>query len=82
MRVVEDNCVGCPSELGCLGSACPYKNMHIDYCDECGDDNAEYRVDGKDLCEACMDELLFDAFHDLTTKEKARLLNIDFDYIY
>ena len=81
-RVIEDNCVGCPAELGCLGDVCPYKHMHVDYCDECGDDCAEYRIDGKDLCEECAKELLLDMFNDLTIKDMAEVLEADFEYIY
>lgn len=34
---IEDGCVGCPEELGCLGDACPNKNIIESECDECGD---------------------------------------------
>ena len=32
----EDECVGCPPELGCDGDQCPYKNVPRSYGDECG----------------------------------------------
>ena len=36
----EDECVGCPKELGCMGNACPNRNVpHYD-CDECGEELA------------------------------------------
>ena len=53
MRKYENHCVDCPREMGCLGSSCPYVNVPVDYCDECGSDNAEYVIDGDDLCEDC-----------------------------
>lgn len=30
-----DECVGCPPEKGCLGSACPNRNVPRWFCDEC-----------------------------------------------
>lgn len=35
MRKIEDECVGCPPEMGCLGSGCPNRNVHRYYCDKC-----------------------------------------------
>ena len=32
----EDNCVGCPPEMGCLGSACSNRNVPVFVCDDCG----------------------------------------------
>lgn len=34
----EDECVGCPPELGCLGESCPYKRVPHMYCDRCGEE--------------------------------------------
>lgn len=82
MRVIEDNCVGCPEELGCLGEACPYRHMHIDYCDICGDDLAECKIDNQDMCEECAKEYLLDVFNNLTIDEKADVLEVEFKYIY
>ena len=45
----EDECVGCPKEMGCLGNACPNRNVPHLYCDKCGDDCEE-------LCEDCLKE--------------------------
>lgn len=53
----EDECVGCPPEMGCLGNACPYKNVIHLACDECGDDvDALYysNLDDRQLCENCI----------------------------
>lgn len=50
----ENDCVGCPPEMGCLGNSCPNKNVARFYCDECGD-NADLReYDNKQLCEHCL----------------------------
>lgn len=57
----EDECVGCPSNMGCLGSSCP--NMHVPHfeCDECGEEfEAEelYDYEGVMLCKDCLLELM------------------------
>ena len=56
MVKIEDHCVGCPPEIGCLGSACPYRNVEVHYCDYCGDelDDEIYIVDGEEVCEDCL----------------------------
>lgn len=56
---IEDGCVGCPPEMGCLGSSCPNKNIRVYsyFCDKCGDEfDAEelYVVDGDDICAECL----------------------------
>ena len=56
----EDQCVGCPSEMGCMGSACPNRNVKVIYCDCCGDEidsDDGYEVDGEDLCESCLKDM-------------------------
>lgn len=55
MVTYEDECVGCPKEIGCLGYSCPNRNvMHL-YCDECNDDVEDlYDYNGKELCEECV----------------------------
>lgn len=65
MIVVENQCVGCPKELGCLGSSCPNLNVLTLYCDCCGQpiENFEdaFLVDEdseKIFCETCAWELL------------------------
>ena len=34
----EDECVGCPPEMGCLGSICPNRNVPHYFCDYCGEE--------------------------------------------
>lgn len=57
----KNECVGCPPEIGCIDSACPYKNVPVYYCDECGEEIIDapygqnyYTADGSDmLCKHC-----------------------------
>lgn len=58
-KIYENECVGCPDNLGCLGSECPKRNVPHYYCDgrDCGDelDASElYDFDGIMLCKACL----------------------------
>jgi len=82
MRKYENECVGCPTEMGCLGNSCPYINVSRDYCDSCGKEGATYRIDGEDYCEGCAKEYLQDVFDDLTITEKADALEVDISEIY
>lgn len=51
----ENQCVGCPPEMGCIGDSCPYANVPVYYCDECHDEvNELYDCDGDELCEDCL----------------------------
>lgn len=77
MEIIEDNCVGCPPELGCLGNSCPYRSVRVFICDTCQEENAEYKMDGSDFCESCANQYLNDLFNDLTVAEKAELLEIE-----
>ncbi len=81
MRKYENDCVGCPDGMGCLGSSCPYVNVPHDYCDTCGEDGAEYRIDGEDYCEDCAKKYLTDLFNDLCISEQAELLKVDLETI-
>ena len=49
----EDECVGCPKELGCMGSACPNRNVPHFYCDKCGEEVDEFYEDA--LCIDCVE---------------------------
>ena len=50
----ENECVGCPKEMGCLGSGCPYTHVPHLYCDKC-DAEVEtlYNTEEGQLCEDC-----------------------------
>ena len=55
MITYEDECVGCPTEIGCLGSACPNRNVPHLYCDKCKEDVEKlYKYDGEELCVECL----------------------------
>lgn len=60
MVTYEDECVGCPTELGCLGNACPKRHVPHLICDKCGEDERTlYMLDGRELCIDCVkDELV------------------------
>lgn len=68
MIAYEDYCIGCPKEMGCLGAACPMKNVPVTYCDTCGAD-AEYEVEGEHYCNQCIRNRLIEEFNSLTTEE-------------
>lgn len=56
----EDNCVGCPKEMGCLGDTCPKRHEKSIYCDHCGCDlqNEYIEYDGGEYCEECFEEIV------------------------
>ena len=59
----EDECVGCPPEMGCLGKdGCP--NMHVShfYCDECGEEETLYQYNDKQLCKSCLMDYVLDDY--------------------
>ena len=53
----ENECVGCPQGMGCLGGSCPYMNVPHWICDRCEEEVDEgelWKVDGEELCEECL----------------------------
>lgn len=78
-RRIENQCVDCG--LPCLGSSCPNRNVPVDYCDDCGNEGAEYHIDGADLCESCAEKRINDAFEELMLSEKAEAVGIDLSEI-
>lgn len=59
MTVFENECVGCPSEMGCLGSSCPYIDVPRHYCDDCGEEAELYVMsNGDELCSDCLKKKL------------------------
>lgn len=54
MRTYENECVGCPPEIGCFGESCPQRNVERFYCDECGDETTLREYEGRELCESCL----------------------------
>lgn len=81
MRRFENQCVGCPEGVGCLGADCPYINVPIYYCDQCEKNEAYYRMDGSDYCEKCARKYIDELFHDLTIAEQAKILDINIERI-
>lgn len=59
MIIYENECVGCPTGMGCMGSSCPNRNVKHYICDECKDEFEKiYYYEGKELCLSCIEELL------------------------
>lgn len=54
VRKFENECVGCPPELGCLGDVCSNRNVEHFYCDECGIEDTLYEINDKELCGLCV----------------------------
>ena len=54
MKRIENECVGCSPDLGCLGSGCPYLNVPHYYCDKCDEEETLYYYDGEELCADCL----------------------------
>lgn len=78
-KMIENHCVDCG--LPCIGDSCPYRNVLVYYCDDCGCDRAKYYIDGNDICEDCAKERIIDAFDDLTLSEQAKAVGVDLSEI-
>lgn len=51
----ENECVGCPTEMGCMGDNCPNRHVPHLYCDDCGEEYEElYDYEGEQLCQKCL----------------------------
>lgn len=56
----ENDCVGCPDGVPCIGSNCPMRNVPHMYCDYCGEEiDPDYAIEdnGCDCCYDCAEEL-------------------------
>lgn len=55
-----DMCVGCPPEMGCLGSCCSNRNVPVFRCDRCHDEDLSmdmhHDIDGQDVCDLCYEQ--------------------------
>lgn len=50
-----NNCVSCPPEMGCLGSACPNRHVPVFICDKCKQEVDTLRnYNGDQWCEECI----------------------------
>jgi hypothetical protein len=54
VRKTENECVGCPSEMGCIGSSCKYLNVTRYYCDYCGEEATLYDYYDEEVCAECI----------------------------
>lgn len=54
MKKIENECVNCPVEKGCIGDVCPNKSVTRFYCDNCGAEDTLYIHDGEELCQECL----------------------------
>lgn len=51
----ENECVGCPPDMGCLGVACPNRRVPHLYCDKCKREVDDlYDYDDKQICLDCI----------------------------
>lgn len=55
---IENECVGCPPHMGCLGKSCPNRNVIRFYCDECKSETDIYRFEEQELCLDCIEKRL------------------------
>lgn len=61
---IENECVGCPPEIGCFRNSCPYWAVKRYYCDNCEDERKLYWFNGKQLCIGCIEEQLEEVVYD------------------
>lgn len=51
----ENECVGCPPDMGCLGVACSNRRVPHLYCDKCKQEVDDlYDYDDKQICLDCI----------------------------
>lgn len=55
---IENECVCCQPDLGCIGSACKYKNVPRYYCDICKEEGELFYFDNQELCIECIKKKL------------------------
>ena len=59
----ENECVGCPPEMGCLGDGCPNRNVPHYYCDKCGEEmDAYFDIGGEIICDDCAHDMLAEMY--------------------
>lgn len=55
MKRIENECVGCPAGVPCLGPTCPNRNVVRYYCDICKEESYPlFEHDGAEWCAACL----------------------------
>lgn len=70
MLKYENGCVGC--QLPCIYDKCRYYRIPVNYCNKCGD-YADMVIEGKDLCEACTEEILNKIWNETEQKERPKI---------
>ena len=51
----ENECVGCPESMSCIGYNCPNSKVPHLYCDKCKEEHEElYVYDDEQLCSHCI----------------------------
>lgn len=59
MIKIENECVGCPPDLGCIGNSCHYLHVRRFYCDKCNCEEEElFWFEDEQLCVDCILEQL------------------------
>ena len=77
MKRKTNECVGCPSDMGCLHNACPYMGVTTFICDSCGREVNKlysYGPDSYELCENCIEDALNDMYTNLENDEEKRFI--------
>lgn len=77
----EDDCVGCPPEIGCFGNSCPKRNIPHTYCDRCGDEARLYSFDDEQICENCLSAEINEWWGSLTMTERREICAKECDFI-
>lgn len=73
MVETRSKCVGCPPEMGCMGSTCPHANIKVRVCDDCKSD-AAYIINGEDFCESHASDYIRDVYNSLDIPQKAETI--------
>ena len=73
MIIIENHCVDCG--LPCIGDRCPFRNVEVHYCDNCGF-HAAYHIGENHLCRRCADLVLNESWDALSVPEKAETLDV------
>ena len=82
MEKIENHCVECTSYgLHCIGESCEKRRVKVSYCDSCKWHEADYMIGKEEYCHECAEEILMEAFKELSLHEKASLLDVTIEDI-
>lgn len=73
MIKIEDHCVDCPREIGCLGKTCPFQNIKVHYCDMCEEEESKYIIEDEEYCDICAKDYVAEYFRNLSMSEKMEM---------